>query len=271
MRKRLDDKVAIVTGAGSSDEGVGTGDAAAILFAREGARVVLVDSSPERAKRTHGVIAAEGGEAMTVTADVTVASDCERVVSTVLDAYGQLDILDNNIGVGIRGDVVSVNESDWDFIMAINVKSIMLMSKYAVPAMLMSKYAVPAIERSETGAIINISSIATRRPSHITPYSASKGAVEALTRAMATDHGGQGIRVNCIAPGFLATPRGTHLDPKMRERRREVPVVNHEGNAWDVAYGAVYLASDEAAYVSGIVLQIDGGASVRGFDLSSTT
>lgn len=253
-RPRLEGKVAIVTGAGSRAPGIGNGRATAVLFAREGARVLLVDQNRAAAEETLGMIRAEGGEAAVFVADVTRAADCRAMVEEATRRWGKLDILDNNVGIGMSGSVVEVSEEDWDRVMAVNVKSMMLTSKYAVPAM----------AAGGGGAIINIASISALRPRGLTPYSASKGAVIALTRAMAIDHAPQGIRVNCIAPGPVYTPMvyAGGMSEELRERRRRASPLGIEGTGWDVGYAALFLASDEARYITGQVLVVDGGVTL---------
>ncbi len=253
-RLRLEDKVAIVTGAGSIAPGVGNGRAAAILFAREGAKVLLLDQNPSAAEETREMIRKEGGTAEVFTGDVTRADDCRACVERALAVWGKLDILDNNVGIGGRGSVVEVEEGFWERVMSVNVKSMMLMGKYAVPAMAARK----------SGSIINISSISALRPRGLTAYSASKGAVIALTRAMAVDHGKDGIRVNCIAPGPMYTPMvyGGGMSEELRERRRKASLLGIEGTGWDIGYAALFLASDEARYITGVVLSVDGGAAL---------
>ncbi|WP_329000098.1 SDR family oxidoreductase [Kribbella sp. NBC_00709] len=251
---RLAGKTAIVTGAGLRGGSGGTGCAAAVRFAEEGARVCVVDIELGSGKRTVERIESLGGEAFAQEADITDAQACQAVVAAVVEQWGRLDVLDNNVGLGMRGTVVEVSEADWDRAMAVNVKGIFLMSKYAVPAMV----------DTGAGSIINISSINPRRPYNTTPYAAAKAAVEALTRGMAVDHGPQNIRVNCIAPGPLATARDNHLDPRMREMRRLASPLQREGRAVDVADAAVFLASDESAYITGEVITVDGGVSLTG-------
>ncbi len=253
-KPRLEGKVAIVTGAGSRAPGIGNGRATAVLFAREGARVLLVDQNREAAEETLAMIRAEGGEAAVWVADVTRAADCRAMVEEAVRRWGKLDVLDNNVGIGMGGSVVEVSEEDWDRVMAVNVKSMMLASKYAVPAM----------AAGGGGAIINISSISALRPRGLTPYSASKGAVIALTRAMAIDHAPQGIRVNCIAPGPVYTPMvyAGGMSEELRERRRRASPLGIEGTGWDVGYAALFLASDEARYITGQVLVVDGGVTL---------
>ncbi len=196
MTGRLAGKVAIVTGAGSRGPGVGNGRATAILFAREGAKVVLVDRVQEWADQTLGMIADEHGEAMVLEADVTRAADCKAIVDEAVRRFGTIDILQNNVGIGGSGSVVDIDENTWDEIMRVNVKSMMLMSRHVIPIM----------AEHGGGAITNVSSISSIRPRGLTPYTTSKGAVNALTIAMAVDHAAQGIRVNAILPGPVFTP-----------------------------------------------------------------
>ena len=250
MPGRLDGKVAIVTGAGSSSEGIGNGKATAILFAREGAKVLLVDAYEERAKETEELIAKEGGTASAFVADVTSATDCEKMAQAAVDRYGRLDILDNNVGISIRADVLEVTEEQWDKIMDVNVKSIMLSSKYCIPHM----------KDTGGGAIINISSMAGLRANSSLPYTTTKAAVIGITKALAGDHGRDGIRVNCIAPGLIYGPMvAPRMDDDLRQRRREATPLGTEGDGWDVGWAAVFLASDEARWVTGIVLPVDAG------------
>jgi NAD(P)-dependent dehydrogenase (short-subunit alcohol dehydrogenase family) len=251
---RLKDKVAIVTGAGSRGEGIGNGRAAAILFAREGARVLLVDQSADAAEVTRAAIAAEGGEAAVCAADVTRAAECRAIVDEAVRRWGRLDILDNNVGIGGRATVVEVDEAEWDHMMRVNVTSMMLTSKHAIPAM----------ARGGGGAIVNISSISALRPRGLTPYSVSKGAVIALTRAMAVDHAPEGVRVNCIAPGPVYTPMvyAAGMSAELRDRRRRASPLGVEGTGWDIGHAALFLVSDEARYITGVVLPVDGGVTL---------
>ncbi len=253
-KPRLENKVAIVTGAGSRAPGVGNGRAAAVLFAREGARVLLVDQNAGAADETLAMIKEEGGEAEVMAADVTRATDCRAMVDRAVSRWGRLDILDNNVGIEGKASVVSVSEEDWDRVMQVNVKSMMLTSKYAVPAM----------AAKGGGSIINISSISALRPRGLTPYSTSKGAVIALTQAMAIDHAKDGIRVNCIAPGPMYTPMAASggMTPEARERRRRASPLGIEGTGWDIGYAALFLASEEARYITGVVLVVDGGVTL---------
>ncbi len=249
-RPRLEDKVAIVTGAGSSGQGIGNGKATSVLFAREGARVLLVDAVVERAEETLAMIADEGGEASVFQANVIDSDDCRAMVEAAVQRYGRLDILDNNVGISRRGTILEVSEEDWDQVMAVNVKSIVLASRHAIPRMI----------ETGGGSIINISSIAGLRAHSSTPYTTSKAAVQGLTMSMAADHGADNVRVNCIAPGLVYTPMvAPRMDDDLRESRKAAAPLGTEGTAWDVAAAALYLASDEARWVTGVVLPVDAG------------
>ncbi|TMC12185.1 MAG: SDR family oxidoreductase [Chloroflexi bacterium] len=255
MGKGLDGKVAIVTGAGSREAGIGNGRAAAILLAREGVRVGLLDAVPEWAAETLELIEAEGGEAMTVTADVTDSDACAAAVRAVVERWGRLDILVNNVGIGgPPGTAIDVEPEAWERAMRVNVSSMMLMSKHALPEML----------KQGGGAIVNLSSVAGLRGGHPSLlYPTTKAAVIGLTRAMAAHHGPQGIRVNAIAPGMVYTPmvyaRG--MTPELREARRRRSLLQTEGSGWDVGQAVVFLAGEEARWITGIVLPVDAGAT----------
>lgn len=252
---RLQGKVAIVTGAGSRAEGIGNGRATAIVLARHGARVMLVDSVAEWAQQTAAMIETEGGTSRIVEGDVSDAASCKTIVARTTDAWGRLDILVNNVGItGPRGNAIDVDLDAWDHAMRVNVASMMLTAKYAIPEMI----------RSGGGSIINLTSVAGLQGGHPSLlYPTSKGAVISLTRAMAAHHGRDGIRVNCIAPGTVYTPmvasRG--MTPEMRKARSERTLLGTEGTGWDIGYGALFLASDEARWITGITLPIDGGAT----------
>lgn len=254
-RLRLEGKVAIVTGAGSRAPGIGNGRAAAILFAREGAKVLLVDKSTSAAEDTLEMIHKEGGEAEVFAADATKDEGCRAMVERAVKRWGKLDILDNNVGIDVgRANVVNVTEDQWDLIMSVNVKSIMLTGKHAVPVM----------AAGGGGAIVNIASTAALRPTAITPYSVSKGAVITLTRAMAIDHAKDHIRVNCVAPGPMYTPMvyAAGMSEEVRERRKRASPLNIEGTGWDVGNAALFLVSEEARYITGVVLVVDGGVTL---------
>jgi NAD(P)-dependent dehydrogenase (short-subunit alcohol dehydrogenase family) len=251
MGDRLAGKVAIVTGAGAAGDGIGNGRAAAIVFAREGAKVLLVDRTLGLAEATRVMIAAEGGESAAFEADVTRSGDCRAMVAAAVAQWGKLDILQNNVGIGLAGRVPDVDEAAWERLMRVNVTSMMLAAKHAVPAMV----------ASGGGAIVNISSIAALRPRGLTPYATSKGAVEALTRGLAADHARDGIRVNCIEPGPVFTPMVyvAGMSDEIRERRRKASPLGIEGTGWDIGYASLFLVSDEARYITGVVLPVDGG------------
>jgi NAD(P)-dependent dehydrogenase (short-subunit alcohol dehydrogenase family) len=259
----LEGKVAIVTGGGAAGDGIGNGRAAAILLARAGARVVVVDRERALAERTAGMVAEAGGEALAVAADVTRGADCAAMVEAALDRFGRLDLLDNNVGIGSRGSVVDETEEAWRRVMQVNVDSMFLAAKHAIPAM----------RRAGGGAIVNVSSISALRPRGLTAYSASKGAVIALTRAMAVDHGPDGIRVNCVAPGPVYTPmvyqRG--MTAAARDRRRRASVLAIEGTGWDIGHAVRFLLSAPARYITGHTLIVDGGATLVGPERDSSS
>ena len=253
----LGGRVAIVTGAGARGDGIGNGRAAAILLAEAGAHVLAVDRKPELAATTVEMISAEGGCATAVGAEVTAEADCEAMVKAVLDRWGRLDILVNNVGVGSSGTVVTEDVDRWERVMDVNLTSMVLASRYAIPAM---------IEYSGGGAIVNISSISALRPRGMTAYSTSKGAIMALTAAMAVDHGVDGVRVNCVAPGPVRTPLvgGDEMPDELAEARRRASVLKIEGNGWDVGAAVRFLCTDEARYITGHTLVVDGGVTLRG-------
>jgi NAD(P)-dependent dehydrogenase (short-subunit alcohol dehydrogenase family) len=253
----LDGKVAIVTGGGAPDDGIGNGRAAAILLARSGAKVLVVDILREPAEQTVAMIEKEGGAALPFVADVTDEAQCRALVEVAVKAWGRLDLLDNNVGIGGRGTVVDTRVEDWRRIMQVNVDSMFLVSRFAIPAM---------VESGGGGAIVNVSSISALRPRGLTAYSTSKGAVIALTRAMAVDHGPQGIRVNCVAPGPIYTPRmyTGQMSPAGREARRKASVLGIEGLGWDIGHAVRFLLSEQARYITGQTLVVDGGATLVG-------
>src|SRR3989442_8033264 len=253
MSGRLAGKVAIVAGGGASGAVIGNGQATAILFAREGAKVLCADAIEERARATVELITKEGGAASALRVDVSQAVDCKAMVQAAVERYGRLDILDNNVGISVRADVLEVTEEEWDRVMAVNVKSIMLASKYAIPEM----------RKNGGGSIINISSVAGLRANQSTPYTTSKAAIVGLTRSMAGDHGRDGIRVNCILPGLIYGPMtAPRMNDDIRRRRREAGALGTEGTGWDVAWAAVFLASDESRWITGVALPGDAGLLV---------
>jgi NAD(P)-dependent dehydrogenase (short-subunit alcohol dehydrogenase family) len=255
MTDRLKGKVAIVTGAGSSGPGVGNGKASAVLFAREGATVLCVDVDEARAEETLTMIEAEGGQASTFAADVSKQQDCHAMVETAIERYGRLDVLLNIVGIASRQALPDITEDEWDRVMAVNVRS----------AMLATQAAVPRLAAAGGGSIINLSSIAAVRayPSTSTAYTTSKAAIIGLTVSLAGQLGDRLIRVNCIAPGQVYTPMvAGRLTPEGRQTRASSGVIKQEGTAWDIAWAAVVLASDESRWITGQTLLVDAGISI---------
>jgi NAD(P)-dependent dehydrogenase (short-subunit alcohol dehydrogenase family) len=253
---RVEGKAAIVTGAGSTPgPGVGTGRATAIVLAREGARVLLADVHVERAEETRRLIEDEGGTAATFAGDLTKAKDCEAMVSAALEIFGTVDILVNNIGVAVPGTVADTSEADWDRVIDTSLRTTFLASRNAVPVM----------AAKGKGAIVNIGSISGFRGGGYLGYAAAKGGVHALTADMAYSHGRQGIRVNAVAPGHITTPllyaaQGQTPATDFRQQLAAASgLLGTEGNGWDVARAATFLASDEARWITGVVLPVDSG------------
>jgi NAD(P)-dependent dehydrogenase (short-subunit alcohol dehydrogenase family) len=266
MADRLKGKAALVVGAGSIGPGWGNGKAAAVTFAREGARVFCADINLPAAEETADIIKGEGGDAVAYRADVSKAADVAAMVEACAAAYGRIDVLDNNVGIAEVGGVVELPEADWDRVFAINLKS----------AYLTMKYVIPIMNRQGCGSIINISSIASIRYTGVpyATYYATKAALNQLTRTTAAEYAKQRIRVNAILPGLMKTPMveksaalaksygGGDAEEMWRVRDRQVPM-GFCGDAWDVAWAAVYLASDESRYVTGIELVVDGGITLK--------
>jgi NAD(P)-dependent dehydrogenase (short-subunit alcohol dehydrogenase family) len=252
MAGRLKDKVAIVAGAGSRGPGMGNGKATAILFAREGAKVLCVDADIARAQETVQSIQQEGGTAQGFGADVTRAAECRAMVDEAVSRWGGLDILHNNVGVESRLDLMETTEQEWDRVMTVDLKSMLLATQAAVPAM----------EKRGAGAITCVSSIAAMVGHGRTAYAAAKAGVIGFVTSVAVQLGPKGIRVNGIAPGQVWTPMVERLGAEARERRRRASPLGTEGSGWDVGWGAVYLASDEARWVTGHILVIDAGLTL---------
>ena len=263
---RLKGKVAVVVGAGSIGPGWGNGKAAAVTFAREGAQVFCVDRNAAAAEETTQIIAAEGGKAAAFTADVSRAAEIEAMVAACLKAFGRIDVLDNNVGIAEMGSVVEVAEADWDRVFAVNLKSAYLAMKHVIPIMV----------RQGGGSIINISSIASIRHmglSYVT-YGASKAAMNQMTRTTAVEFASKHVRVNAVLPGLMKTPMVEHsaglaasyakgdVEAMWRVRDAQVPM-GHMGDAFDVANAALFLASDESRYITGIELVVDGGITCK--------
>ena len=252
MPGRLEGKVAIVTGAAARAPGIGNGSATAILMAREGAKVVLVNRTESRAQELQQTIAAEGGESIVVTGDVTNSDDVQRIVETTVATYGQLNVLVNNVGEGMNRTVEEVTEAEWDALMNHNLKS----------ALLCSKYSIPHMRAAGGGSIINMSSLAGLLGATnvgFAAYSTSKAGMHGLTRATAAENAVHGIRANTIVIGLVHTPIGSWVGEEGRIRRRQAVALQTEGTGWDIGWAAVYLASDEARWVTAIELTVDGG------------
>ena len=252
----LQDKVALIAGGGARDDGIGNGRGAAILMARAGAKVAVMDNDLEAAEKTVSMIRDEGNEAAAFACDATDETACKQLVEAVMDTYGRLDCLDNNIGIGSRNSVVDEPLETYRKVMQVNVETMFLVSKFAIPAMIAS---------GDGGAIVNISSISALRPRGLTTYTTSKGAVIALTQAMAIDHGPDGIRVNCVAPGPVYTPmvytRG--MSDEARAARGKASILGVEGTGWDIGQAVRFLLSEQARYITGQVLVVDGGVTLR--------
>jgi NAD(P)-dependent dehydrogenase (short-subunit alcohol dehydrogenase family) len=256
----LKGKTALVFGAGSIGPGWGNGKACAVAYARAGASVVAVDLGIERARETCHIISEEGGNALPLAADVADSAAIKSVVDRTLDTFGAIDILHNNVGISLPGDPVSMSEADWDRSIDCNLKSVFLTCKHVLPVML----------RQGSGAIINISSILSVRVSRYdeVAYYASKAGVDHLTRSVAVKYADKGIRCNAIQPGLMNTPllyaneevvidaHGS-VEAMIADRNAASPT-GKMGEAWDIANAAVFLASDKAAYINGVILPIDG-------------
>jgi NAD(P)-dependent dehydrogenase (short-subunit alcohol dehydrogenase family) len=265
MPERLKDKVALITGGGSIGPGWGNGKATAVLFAREGAKVFGVDLNLDAANETKGIIEGEGGVCATHAADVSRTDSVNAMVEACMAAFGRIDVLVNNVGIARTGGIVSTEEADWDLVTEVNQKSIYLTCKHVVPLM----------ERQGRGAIINIASVAAHRWTGISyaSYYATKGAVVSLSRAIALEFASKGIRCNSVSPGLMDTPMvrygltgayGAEGDfaNLIRVRTSQCPM-GHMGTGWDTAHAVLFLASDEAKYVTGIDLVVDGGLTAK--------
>ncbi len=243
----LKDKTAIVTGAGS-----GIGAASAIRFAEEGAKVVVADIREHKAAQVVSEITTAGGEAITCQVDVGDEASIAAMVQTCIDAYGRLDVLFNNAGTLRPGNAVDLATEDWDLVMGINVRSVFLGAKYAVPHM----------RKQGGGSIINTASISgLHGDGKAVVYAASKGAVINLTRALSTDHAAEGIRVNAICPGTIRTPPVERMtsQPEVLERNIRAHAMKRLGEPVEIANAAVWLASDLASFVTGESVVVDGG------------
>lgn len=264
MGERLKGKVALVTGAGSVGPGWGNGKATAVLFAREGAKVFGIDINLDAAEETRSIIDQEGGLCAVMKADVSKADEVQSMVERCITTFGRIDILHNNVGIVVVGGPVETDESTWDRVMAVNLKSMFLTCKYTIPHM----------ERSGGGVIINVSSIAAIRYTGIPyiTYYASKAGILGLTQGIALQYASKHIRCNAILPGLMDTPlireplkefyAQGDIEAMIQIRNRLCPT-GKMGEAWDVAHAALFLASDEAKYITGAQIVVDGGLSSR--------
>ncbi|MGE0287340.1 MAG: SDR family NAD(P)-dependent oxidoreductase [Bradyrhizobium sp.] len=263
---RLKDRIAIVVGAGQSPgEGIGNGRATALTFAREGAKVLCVDHNLASAQETADTITTKGGTAVAFKADVTRDADLKAMVTDAHGRWGAVDILHNNVGVSLAGgdaELLAITEEAFDRCVAINLKSCILASKHVIPIM----------RKQRSGAIINISSMAAITTYPYVAYKATKSAMIAFTEQLAYQNAEYGIRANVILPGLMNTPMA--VDTRAREFRKsraeveaerdgKVPLRRKMGTGWDVANAALFLASDEAGFITGVTLPVDGGASVQ--------
>jgi NAD(P)-dependent dehydrogenase (short-subunit alcohol dehydrogenase family) len=260
MADRVKGKVALVVGAGSIAPGWSNGKAAAVLYAREGAKVFAGDIILDAAQETKDIIKGEGGECSTCQVDVSESEQVSAMVQECIETYGRIDILHNNVAIFDTVGLVETTEESWDQVMAVNVKGMFLACKYCIPHM----------EKQGGGAIVNISSVASvRYPGYTSAsYNASKAAINQLTQSIALEYAENGIRANSVSPGLIRTPMmdqwmaqrfGTvEVDEMIRTRNAACPM-KKMGDAWDVANAALFLASDEASYITGVNLVVDGG------------
>jgi NAD(P)-dependent dehydrogenase (short-subunit alcohol dehydrogenase family) len=258
---RMKDKIALVFGAGSVGPGWGNGNAAAVAYAREGATVVCVDVNLDAAQATLAIILAEGGKGLALAADVTKVAEIGAVVDQTLAAYRRIDVLHNNVGINLPGGAVDATEESFKQVMDVNLTS----------AFLTCRAVLPIMEEQGKGAIINISSLAAIRWTGYPyiSYYASKAALTHFTRAIAIEFAAKGIRANSILPGLMDTPHvqkqisGYYGSPaEMKAKRDALSPMKRQGDGWDVAWASVFLASDEAKFINGVELPIDGGMHV---------
>ncbi|MBN8939045.1 MAG: SDR family oxidoreductase [Rhizobiales bacterium] len=259
---RLENRLALVFGAGSVGPGWGNGKASAVAYARAGARVVCVDINRTAAEETAGIIASEGGKAEALACDVTRSAEVDDVVGHAIAAFGAVDILHNNVGHALMGGPPDLSEDDWHREIDLNVTGMFLACKAVIPGML----------AQGKGVITNISSVAAIRFTgyRYASYYAAKGAVNQFTVGIALQYARQGLRANAIMPGLMDTPliyqqiTGAYTSPDaMVKERHEASPTGRMGTGWDIAHAAVFLASDEASYINAVCLPVDGGLTAR--------
>lgn len=277
MTERLAGKIAIVMGAGSSGPGWGNGKATAHRFAGEGAVAICADYNLAAAEETAHLVAKAGGRAEAMRCDVTRSAEIEALVADIAARHGRIDVLDNNVGIAEVGGVVDLPEAEWRRVLDVNLTSCFLAMKAVIPVMERQFEADPRPPRERVGgSIINISSIASIRYTGVAyaSYAASKAAMNHLTRVTAAQYAAKKIRVNAILPGLMKTPMversaglassyaGGDIEAMWRARDAQVPM-GHMGDAFDVANAALFLASDESRYITGIELLVDGGITTK--------
>jgi NAD(P)-dependent dehydrogenase (short-subunit alcohol dehydrogenase family) len=259
--RKLDGKVAIVTGAGSQGPGFGTGKAISVLFAREGAKVLLVDVDEERAKETLRLIEDEGGEAAILCADLAASGTAQGIVDEAVSRFGRLDLLVNNAAISSTTSLLDTTQELYDRVLAVNLTAPFMLCKAAIPAMI----------DGGGGSIVNISSIASLRGSGgggQAAYAAAKAGLMGLTIDVADVYGKQGIRINCVAPGIIKTPmrdsamRQAGLDPEAMDLSFKTSV-GFEGDAWDIARAVLFVGGPDGRYLTGLMLPVDGGTVAR--------
>ncbi len=252
---RLRNKVAIITGAGS-----GIGRATALLFSKEGAKVAIVEIDRDRGQKTVDMIREKGQEALLALTDITDPSQVKSMVTKVIEVYGKINILVNNAGLYVQGDVINTNEEQWDRIMAVNLRAAFLCCKYCIPPMIEKGGGVVINVSSEAGIVAIKNQIA---------YNVSKAGLISLTKSIALDFASQNIRANCVCPGttetsLVASALAKQADPERARRELErVRPANRLGKPEEIAYGILYLASDESPYATGAILSVDGGYTAQ--------
>jgi len=260
----LTGQVAVVVGAGQTPgETIGNGRAISITLARAGASILAVDRDPQSAEETAELVRGEGGEVEVLRADITVEEDCRRIAETVVERFGRVDVLVNNVGIGTGDNGASkLTEDGWDLIHDVNLKGMWMTCKYVLPI----------LRAQGSGSVVNISSAAAVCSVPLLAYKTSKAGVNAMTQQLAMSSAGRGVRVNAVAPGLMDTPMaiesiaegfGLDRDELRRQRDAIVPLGHKMGTAWDVANAVRFLVSDDAAFITGVVLPVDGGQHAR--------